>query len=99
MSDYSPFDSRGKFLAPTPEQVAALDESKRERLETLRLAALSAEQAEADLKAAQEYVTSCAANLQAAQARKDELAPKITPMQLRQNFIREQQRLRKEAMQ
>jgi hypothetical protein len=86
------FDSRGRFVCPTDEQVAAAgwDETKLQLFADLKAASTANSQVDEDLDAANKSVIVSARAATAARETLEALRPKLTHTQLAKDFIASQ---------
>jgi hypothetical protein len=90
MTEINLFDSKGRFVLPDAVP-ADWDQSKIDRFEALKAAALAAESCERDFEQTKNVTLPAAiAAFKAAQQRLNELRPPLSRIQLTKDFIRSQ---------
>ena len=82
------FDSRGRFVMPTPEQVAALDPQTQKNFAAVSDAAQELEQATAARVAAEQAVTDALTERSDAEAELKRVRPKLSAVENAKEFIR-----------
>jgi hypothetical protein len=84
------FDSKGRFVMPSAEQIAALDPATQERFANVQAAATTLEHATDLRKAAEQGVTDALAERDASEAALRFLRPKVSGVQVAKEWIRSQ---------
>lgn len=81
------FDSRGKFVMPSADQIAELDDATQGRFRAVQSAAADLETATTNRKAAENAVSAAIAERDNSEADLRKLMPRVTHTQLAKDFI------------